>query len=259
MLARALPDNSLRYIQVRDDNSREILRGGPKTNKLFAQSLGILPDNTVKLFIAIEGPNDIAFLRGISAALRSEGIDVPNLESMELNGEIIFFPMIGSNLAHWASRLEPLNHREFHLCDRDTAPPDPPKYQAHVATVSARQGCRARSTAKKEIENYLHKDAIIAAYAQNGTNLPLVTNFGPFDDVPREVARLVHDMSDSSVAWNQLPDDKKKEKEKHAKHTLCSLATRQMNSAMLGEIDPDGDLLQWFNDIRDLLGQRLNP
>ena len=39
------------------------MKGGPTTNNVFAESLGILPDNAVKLFIAVEGPNDIAFLR----------------------------------------------------------------------------------------------------------------------------------------------------------------------------------------------------
>jgi len=259
MLARALPDSSLRYIHIRDDKTREIMRGGPTTNKMFAESLGILPDNAVKLFIAAEGPNDIAFLGGISTALRSGGIDVPDLEKLELNGEIIFFPMIGSNLALWASRLGPLNRCEFHLCDRDFAPPAPPKYQAHIDAVNARPNCRARATSKKEMENYLHKDAIIAAYQQNGINLPIAANFGPFDDVAQEIAQLVHEASGGGSPWDQLPGDKKEQKKKHAKHTLCSFAARHMNSTMLAEIDADGDLLQWFNDIRELLTEAQNP
>ncbi len=259
MLARALPDSSLRYIHIRDDKTREIMRGGQSTNKMFAESLGILPDNAVKLFIAVEGPNDIAFLGGISTALRSGGIDVPDLETLELNGEIIFFPMIGSNLALWASRLGPLNRCEFHLCDRDFPPPGEPKYQAHIDTVNARARCRARSTLKKEMENYLHRDAIIAAYQQNQINLPISANFGPFDNVPQEVARLVHEASGVNSPWDQLPDDKKEQKEKRAKHTLCFSAAKHMNSTMLGDIDPDGDLLQWFNDISELLAETQNP
>ena len=196
---------------------------------------------------------DIAFLEGISAALRPDVPDVPDLENMELNGEIIFFPMSGSNLACWSSRLAPLNHREFHLCDRDFAPPAAAKYQAHVDAVNARPSCRARSTSKKEMENYLHRDAIISAYQQNGINLPIVANFGPFDDVPQGVARLVHEASGGGLSWDQLPDDKKEEKEKRAKRILCALATKQMNLALLNEIDPDGDLLAWFHDIRQLL------
>jgi hypothetical protein len=93
MLARSLPDKSLRYIQINDDKSREILIGGDETNKLFSKALGILPDNSVKIFIGIEGPNDIAFLKNISKVLIRDGEAIPDLEKMELNGELIFFPI----------------------------------------------------------------------------------------------------------------------------------------------------------------------
>jgi len=99
MLARALPDSSLRYIHIPDDKGREIMTGGLTTNKIFARSLGVLPDNTVKLFIGVEGPNDITFLQTMSKALRNDGSYISDLEKMELDGELIFFPFGGSNLA----------------------------------------------------------------------------------------------------------------------------------------------------------------
>ncbi|MBI4164599.1 MAG: ATP-binding protein [Acidobacteria bacterium] len=255
MLARALPDSSLRYIHIRDDKSREIMKGGSTTNEQFARSLGVLPDNTVKLFIAVEGGTDITFLQNIATALRNDGIEIPDLEKMELDGQVIFFPMSGSNLALWSSRLSALNRPEFHLCDRDVAPPERPKYQGYVDEVNGRAGCRARSTLKKEIENYLHKDAIIAAYQARQIDLPIVANFGPFDDVPREVARLVHGACADATDWNLLSDERREEKEKNAKHTLCAQGPKSMNRRLLNEIDPDGDLLQWFRDISDLLTQ----
>ena len=98
MLARSLPDSSLRYIHILDDKGREIMTGGPETNKIFVRSLGVLPDNNIKLFIGVEGPNDITFLQTISKALRNDGSDIHDLEKMELNGELIFFPFGGSNL-----------------------------------------------------------------------------------------------------------------------------------------------------------------
>jgi hypothetical protein len=253
ILARALPDSSLRYIHIREDKGRDILTGGAETNRRFAQSLGVLPDNTVKLFIGVEGPNDITFLQTISAALRDDGIDVPDLEKMELNGELIFFPLGGSNLSLWSSRLENLNRPEFHLCDRDVAPPAPPKYQGHIEAVNQRQNCRARSTSKKEIENYLHRNAIIAAYQELTINLAVETNFASFDDVPCEIARLVHEASESTKAWNEVRPEEQGKKESRAKRILCSSAPKFMNRALLNEIDPDGNLLQWFDDIRNLL------
>lgn len=253
MLARGLPDSALRYIHVREDNTREIKVGGPDTNSLFAQSLGVLPDNTVKLFIGVEGPNDIAFLQTISTVLRTGGVDVADLGKMELNGELIFVPLGGSTLLHWSSRLKNLNRPEFHLCDRDVAPPGLAKYAAHINAVNARPNCRARSTLKKEIENYLHRDAILAAYLECGIALPMNTNFAAFDDVPQETARLVHQVSGSPKTWDALLEDERREKESKAKRMLCSRAPKHMTVALLNQIDPDNDLLQWFQDIQDLL------
>lgn len=255
MLARALPDSSLRYINILDNKGREIFAGGPKNNQIFAQSLGVLPDNTVKLFIGVEGPNDITFLQNISKVLRNNAIDVPNLEKMELDGELIFIPLGGSTLALWSSRLENLNRPEFHLCDRDTIPPKPAKYQKYEIEVNARKNCRAYSMSKKEIENYLHKDAIISAYKEIGINIVIETNFNSFDDVPQKVAQKVHEASNSLKAWNELTDKEKKEKESKAKRLLCSQAPKYMNNTLLYEIDPDKDLLQWFQYIKDLLSK----
>jgi putative ATP-dependent endonuclease of the OLD family len=91
MLARALPDDSLRYIHVSDAGMREVMAGGEDTNLLCAQALGVLPDSNVVAFIGLEGPHDIAFLRGISAALRADGLDVIDLDRLEADGRIIFF------------------------------------------------------------------------------------------------------------------------------------------------------------------------
>ena len=253
MLARALPDSRLRYIHILEDKSREIMKGGSETNETFVRSLGVLPDNTVRLFIGVEGPNDITFLQTIASVLRNEGIKLLDLEKMELNGEIIFFPLGGSNLVLWSSRLENLNRPEFHLCDRDAAPPASPKYQDYVDEVNARDRCKARSTLKREIENYLHKDAVIAAYQELGLDFTIGANFGAFDDVPREVARLVHEASESPKVWGDLTEEQKDKKESKAKRVLCSRASRHMNKALLDEMDPDDELLEWFQDMKVLL------
>ena len=253
MLARSLPDRCLRYIHVNRDKSRIVKIGGPETNNLFAQSLGVLSDNTVRLFIGVEGSNDITFLQTIASALRNDGVDILDLEKMELDGEVIFFPLGGNNLALWSSRLENLNRPEFHLCDRDETPPNPPKYQSYIDEVNARTNCKAVSTAKKEIENYLHKNVIIAAYQEIGINLVIAANFDPFEDVPEAVARLVHDSSGSTQAWNDLSKEKRDKKESKVKRVLCSRAPKYMTKQMLDEIDPAGELIGWFNEMRNLI------
>lgn len=245
MLARALPDNCLRFIHVLENNTRQIKIGSKSTNKLFARELGVLPDNTVKLFIGVEGPNDISFLCNISKILHNIDKSIPDLEKMEMDGELIFFPLGGSNLSLWVSRLENLNRPEFHLYDRDCAPPNIPKCQGSADAVNSRENCIACITGKREIENYLHKDAIIAAYKNFDINLSITNNFDPFDDVPEKIARLVHELSNVTEGntWDSLGDKKKKDKESKVKYHLSSQATKYMTKDLLSEIDPDNNLL----------------
>ena len=91
MLARSLPDTCLRFIRENPDKTREVLKGGNDTNKLISQSLGVLPDNSIKIFIGVEGPNDMKFLKHISKTLIKADIEVLDLEKMEINGQLIFF------------------------------------------------------------------------------------------------------------------------------------------------------------------------
>jgi len=252
MLARGLSDKYLRFIQINEDKTRTILKGGPDTNELLVQSLGVLPDNNVRLFIGVEGPNDINFLQSMAKRLLNEGVDVLDLGQLELNGEIIFIPLGGSNLLLWSHRLEGLNKPEFHLCDRDFPPPEAPKYIDHMNEVNDRASCVARCTTKKEIENYLHKNAILAAYQELGIHLELETNFQPFDDVPSEIARLIHESSESEVDWVDLSDEHKGKKVSRVKKILSSKATEHMTLAMLEEINPEGDLLDCYKEINTL-------
>lgn len=253
MLARSLSDSSLRYIREKDDKCREILVGGTQTNQLFAESLGVLPDNSVKLFIGIEGKNDIAFLRNISTVLRAAGEDVLDLEKMELDGELIFFPLGGSSLALWTARLANLNRPEFHLFDRDVAPPGKAKYQTEADTINQRPHCRAEITQKREMENYVHFGAINQAYALNGTALSLTANFGDFDDVAIEVAQRVHDGSGSPIPWASLPDEKREAKASNAKRLINNFAVKRMTKGQLDLLDPTGEVLQWFAQMRQLV------
>jgi hypothetical protein len=80
-----------------------------------------------------------------------------------------------------------------------------------------------------------------------------MANFDSFDNVPQEVAQMVHEASASIKVWSELTDKEKEEKESKAKHILCSRAPKYMNNILLHEIDPDEDMLQWFKDIKDLL------
>lgn len=253
MLARTLPDRCLRYIHKKASKSREVLHGGAETNKLLAKSLGVLPDNSIKLFVGVEGKHDIAFLKNISKVLKLSGVDVFDLEKMELDGELIFFPLGGSSLALWTSRLEPLSRPEFHLFDRDTQPPQAAKYQAEADTINKRERCEAVITGKKELENYLHFEAMNEAYSQFNISLGLTANFEDFDDVPAKIAQIVHTASSSPKTWAQLDNHIRDKKIANVKRTLNHSAAPLMTKERLAQTDPAHNILEWFQKMEQLI------
>jgi len=218
-----------------------------------SQSLGVLPDNAIRLFIGVEGRHDIAFLKNMARILRQEGSDVLDLEQMELDGEVIFFPLGGSSLALWTSRLAPLARPEFHLFDRDCAPPKCAKCQADADRFNTRPNCKAVITGKKEMENYLHYQAINEAYENVcKVSLGLSSNFSDFDDVPALIAELVHGASDSPVTWASLDKSAQDEKERRAKRILNEHAALVMTKERLDDIDPNGHVMGWFGTMKAL-------
>jgi len=243
ILARIVPIDCIRYIGVCDDGCREISCGTEDAYQLMAKDLGILADHDVKLFIGVEGINDINFLKGMSKVLKNHGEDVPDLEQLESDGKIIFIPRGGTNLAHWACRLINLNRPEFHLFDRDDPPPEVSKYQNVLNEINTRDNCSALITEKKEMENYLHPTAI-SAVRQDVT-----LSFGDFDDVPELVAQAVHGLSESETAWDELSDKKKGKKNSRAKQWLNVDAVLAMTPQLLDEKDPNGDVRGWFSTI----------
>lgn len=253
MLARALPDTSLRFVERHDDGSRTITSGGGDINAKIATSLGVLPDHNVKLFIGVEGKHDISFLRGISRVLKSEGIDVPDIEALELSGELIFFPFGGSNLALWTSRLSPLNRPEFHIYDRDHPPPHPGKYHEYSDAVNQRAGCLAATTTKREMENYIHHEAIVEAYGQNGVVIPFAEPFADFDDVPLRVAEAVYNAGGG--VWGSLDEKLVGKKVSAAKAQLNNAVIGKMTAARLAAVDPQSEVIGWLHHIRDTIGQ----
>ncbi|WFU34066.1 ATP-binding protein [Bradyrhizobium brasilense] len=252
MLARALPDASLRFIEAQPNGNRTIVTGGPTTNARIAHSLGVLPDHSVKLFVGVEGKHDISFLKGMSKALRADGVDVPDIEALEISGELIFFPFGGCNLAYWTTRLEPLNRPELHIYDRDNPPPQPGKYDQFAAEVNARPGCSAVTTSKREMENFLHQDAIREAYQQQNIVVNFGAPFADFDDVPALVAQAVL-AAGGGAPWPIDDPQKCAKKTSRAKTQLNTAAVARMSHARLAQCDPGDEVIGWLREI----GQRM--
>jgi energy-coupling factor transporter ATP-binding protein EcfA2 len=246
MLARVVPAASLRFVTERENGEKEIVIGGTEeTNKMIASSLGVLPDHTVKVFIGVEGKTDIPFLKNISRVLAEAGENVPNLERLEIDGAIIFTPFGGSGLALWCNRLANLNRPEFHLYDRDTQPPAPPKYKQYIDEVNARPNCFATSTNKLEIENYLHVDAINEAIAHAGIAIQIAQQPGEFEDVPNLVKDELNTIAPQGNKWGET----------RVKEFLSSAAAARMTKERLDAIDPNGEVLAWMAKINEFLDQ----
>ena len=246
MLVRGIPTISLRYISTKDTGAKEIIVGGTdETNKLISQSLGVLPDHSVKLFIGVEGKNDIPFLKNMSKILKNSGEDVPDLEDLEIDGKIIFTPFGGSGLALWCHRLAGLNRPEFHVYDRDYEPPKEAKYQQYIDEVNSRDNCFATCTSKKEAENYIHKDAINPALLEIGINASLENSFSAFDNVPKELKELVNEEVPQSNKWG----------ENRAKEFLCNSAASKMTKEMLDNIDSDGEVIGWLKKMEEMMNE----
>lgn len=245
MLARSLPSQSLRFLSKAADGSRSIEVGGTEAvNEAIAQSLGVLPDHTIKAFVVVEGVLDVVFVKSLARMFRSHGQPVPDLDSLELAGELVFVPAGGAeNLALWASRLSPLKRPEFHLFDRDAPAGQAPKHQQKVDNVNKRPGCKAQSTSRREMENFIHHQAINACAQALGFPLNLTGSFGPDDDVPERLVEALNQLAPPDRKWGQ----------KKVKAWLANSVVPTMTASMIAEIDPAGEMRGWMTCIDEML------
>ena len=244
-LARALPSTSLRFLSRDADGVRSIAVGGQDAvNKAIVDSLGVLPDHTVKVFIVVEGIHDITFIKSLCRMFRSHGTLVPDLESLELTGEVVFVPSGGAgNLALWSSRLHALNRPEFHLYDRDAPSSSPAKHQAKVDAVNQRDGCKGVSTSRNEMENFVHHAAINACAQALQIPCNLIAPFGPDDDVPALLTTELNLHAAPGAKWGH----------NKVKAWLADAVVPTMDAHMLDQIDPDGEMRGWLSDIERML------
>ena len=245
-LARYLPQNSLRFIEVTNSGVRNIHNeANDEVMNQVANTLGVLSDNNIRLFIGCEGKNDVNFLKNISKVLKNNGRDVVDLKNLESRGEVIFFPIGGkSNLAMWKSKLEKLNKPEFFLFDRDAAPNELCPHQNDVDEKNRLENSYAVVTKKRELENYIHSDAIYRAKK-------IRVKHNDASDVPELVAKELYE-NKSEKDWINLKKEKKEKKESSVKKWLNQEAVLEMNDDLLHEIDPHGEVIGWLNKIKEM-------
>ena len=241
-LGRLVPEEALRFIKVTGEGERSVLPGGESTSRAVADALGILPDHRVKIFVGVEGKHDINFLCRVSATLAQTEGDIEDLSKAELEGKVIFIPAGGSNVALWVSRLKELHIPEFHIFDRDTPPPSNPHYKDEEDRHNAMPHAKAVHTSRKELESYLHPDAIHAA--RPDVTLPAM---GPFNSIPLKIAEMLFLVDHTQAEWDALGD--RKSKANRTKSWLNTDAAEQMTPSLLTSIDTQDDIRTWLRDI----------
>lgn len=160
-LISIVPDESIRYIT---NNSVDGSLITYRTNDIYskvAADLGVLPDTNVKVIVCVEGPNDIRFFRSMNQILKS---DDPSIIDIFSDPRVTIIPLGGKTLKDWVNQnyLGRLGIPEVHIYDRDKLQSDGkyPYQDARDEVNNRGNGSIAFLTTKREIENYLHLDAI---------------------------------------------------------------------------------------------------
>ncbi|HHW4680387.1 MAG TPA: ATP-binding protein, partial [Xylella taiwanensis] len=198
-LAGLLSIDNLRYVRKQADGTANVSRCSDTDLAVIARELGVLADRCVQALVCVEGTNDIEFLERISSMLKPDFADVVDFTS---DSRVALVPLGGGSLKQWVAKhyLRNLGLPEVHIYDRDDA--TPPKYQQECDAVNARgDGSWAVMTSKRELENYLHPDAI-------SEGMPgIVVTFTDTCDVPSIVAQAVHAASESGKPWAEIIND----------------------------------------------------
>ena len=162
-LASLLPIDSIRYVCSHEKNGRDVRIADDDVIRTVVADLGIIPDKRAKVLVCVEGPHDLQFLRRISGLFRAEDDTVID---MFADPRVALVVLGGSTLKEWVNQhyLKNVGLPEVHIYDRDELKNGKYKYQDDKDAVNARRdGSIGFLTAKREMENYLHIDAISEA------------------------------------------------------------------------------------------------
>lgn len=243
-LAGLVPIDGIRHITICEDGSRLVEEGNDATLAKIADELGVLPDERVRVLVCVEGPNDVSFLRNIADILRR---DDPTVVDLRSDPRVVVLPLGGSTLQDWVNEhyLRPLGKPEIHIYDRDEG--NPPKYQESCDQVNNRNdGSKAFLTSKRELENYLHPDAIEKI-------LNVSVQVDDEADIPELVARTLHHARNPNRTWEELGKRTRKKRIGYAKRLLSEDVVRAMTTEMLHERGGKEEIVTWFAAIKEHL------
>jgi len=221
--ASYLPVDSFRFVHREPNGHRTVQEGNESVLRQIVEALGVVPDNRVKVLLCVEGPTDVDALKCLSSSLNSSNPDLPNLAN---DPRIAFVVLGGGNLINWVNHyyLRGLNRPEVHIYDGDVK-----NYEDVIHQVNQRMdGSWGVLTKKREIENYLHSDAILEG-------IGCTVTFGDRDNVPALIR--------AQNGWNESTIKKK----------LASCAFPKMTAARVAACDRNNEITYWLTRLAKML------
>ena len=239
-LASLLPVDSLCHITHDSENGRSVKSGSDDVIRQVASDLGVIPDKRAEVLICVEGPHDLRFLKKMNSLLISENNSIVDIFN---DPRVALVVLGGSTLKEWVNQhyLKNLGLPEVHIYDRDELQADGTyKYQNSRDSVNNRNDDSiAFLTIKREMENYLHLDAINEALSPV-TNT--VFSFTLTDDCDVE--------NEIKAALN----GQKNIQRRSIKHWLNDDSAHNMSLDRLKERNGYEEIRTWFLKI----GERVN-
>jgi putative ATP-dependent endonuclease of OLD family len=229
--ASDLPVESIRFIK-RDEANDPVIEKGIEVFGEVANTLGVVPDNRVKVLIFVEGPTDVKALKALSCALNKEDPSIPDLNTEQ---SVAFVVTGGSTLQHWIDQnyLKGFGRKEFHLYDSDV-----PSYAEEIKAVNSRSdGSFGVITKKYEIESYLHKDVFKQAFDIE------IEVLDHLNDEKKAVPKIFSEIYSVKKQFDGVMKDSR------AKILLAEKAFPLMTAKLINERDPEGEVKGWFKEI----------
>ena len=224
-VAAQIPTESVRLVENNDYGKPIVHVGADNIYQKVIDTLGILPDKRAQVAIYVEGPNDVEFLIRASKLYHEHDETFIDLEN---DYRIAFIVAGGGNLKHWVDKnyLRNALLKEVHIYDMDDK--DKPRYKENVKMVNERQnGDIGFLRSKREMENYIHEDAINAYY---GINIKTQD----WCDVPK--------LGQKEVSKKKISVNKK---------LLNTDVMDRLTLKQLEQKDDNKDILTWLNAIKE--------
>jgi predicted ATP-dependent endonuclease of OLD family len=247
-IAGLLSTPSIRYITPESKKYGVIDRASDWELIEIANELGVLPDNRVKLFLCVEGKNDVAFLHNISKILSENGSVKINLFE---DDRIAVLPLGGSSSLKqfiYKHYLKAFRLPEIHILDKDINN-DISKLQKKLD--ERQDGSKIIRTQRREMENYIHRDVIITFFIKKypclSEEMFNCINFeDPDCDIPKSISKLLNNYKDR-LGKAAPPSEEK------IKDWLNREVAAEMTYEHLKDMRVVDELISWFLEIEKLM------